>query len=1147
MKKKLKFILFAFAVILILPCAFVFTGCKPKETGFYVVYNGVQIQGGTLNLSFDSTETIDIEGDIQAYVMLKKKADKKLDLSSLEISSNIKETISPGDEYQVEIKYKKFNAVKINIKINKLENLVSIQNSSKTYDGQPFTTEALGISATNDAGMRIEWFKGKTRLAEFPRNAGDYRVQVLIPETKTYKAVNKVIDVKILQAEPDVDWNLVSISETYLSTDTLSKIALPENFAWKNPETVLSVGTNNYTVVYTPADTNYKSVEKDFSVSANQAFFLPTQKEMQFTGEIIELKAENLIGFDVALMEIKDGQDFVLQTNAGTYNVKIGFKAGGSACWFDGTTEDKDFVWTISKAKVKVPYYKTNYALMPLTGPLTISWENAEEVFKFCCLYNGYNNTNTITFEKPVNTYLEFALKSQDNCEWEDGTTNNITQRIKVERDVFETIKYTPFGGTETIISTGEFLELKKTCVGSTFEFVLKDKTMVLKINEKVVKDGRFVVGSGENKVYVYVYEKENDISSLFSQGVEAYFYATSVIIDGKQEDITLYENDFDIDLKENQDSITVVLSNELENFDLSLVVVDHENAYKTYPINSLTVVVNNLKNVKMFVIQENKQVVSIVEVNINQFTRIESIYVNRINEYTEHEEQVYYQVDSDSSFSGIINRVTVNLKQGYQNLTIVLKDKNGNEFTDFSNLNGKEYFFIVVKDGENVLETVRVYYGFLDEVSFMGEKNTLKNQIDYYSFYVRVDDPSKLEEAAKGYNSKVKYVINKGNPVTFAAFGMYRVPISFTYSLYNNYTITYSTNLIVNYSKNIENFVENSSNIKFSSEYLRDGNTIYLRSNNYAGGCGLANFRAILTDGQYVENSIVPKEGYTLKKVSPVITKDKLFGYRVVFNNNGNEEVCYIYEAVSGIYDGNAEIDRVKIVSYFGEDRKCKIEDGKIYVENLKQLENLAIFTSNEESLVRIEDLEGKLIIASAQQSLDYVEAYFEAAGTYKMIVIAPDGTSKTYQIIVTGESLGKPFATVSAGKGAGKVTLEERFEELEDGDRDFNGDFIIDDSSENIIFNGYFGEAMLSEIKTIKGKEYLDVTISSVLIDNFYFDADHKNLINDGLNTLEVFETEDEQPVKYVRFYVAIELLGMKITIECNVFLADLQKAGE
>ena len=307
------------------------------------------------------------------------------------------------------------------------------------------------------------------------------------------------------------------------------------------------------------------------------------------------------------------------------------------------------------------------------------------------------------------------------------------------------------------------------------------------------------------------------------------------------------------------------------------------------------------------------------------------------------------------------------------------------------------------------------------------------------------------------------------------------------------------------------------------------------------------ANFRAILTDGQYVENSIVPKEGYTLQDVSLVITGDKLFGYRVAFNNNGNEEICYIYEAVSGIYDGNAEIDRAKIVSYFGEDRKCKIEDGKIYVENLKQLENLAIFTSNEESIVRIEDLEGKIIIASAQQSLDYVEAYFEAAGTYKMTVIAPDGTSKTYQIIVTGESLGKPFATVSAGKGAGKVTLEERFEEVEGGDRDFNGDFIIDDSSENIIFNGYFGKAMLSEIKTIKGKEYLDVTISSELIDNFYFDADFKNLINNGLNTLEVFETEDEQPVKYVRFYVAIELIGMKVTVECNVFLADLQKAGE
>ena len=195
----------------------------------------------------------------------------------------------------------------------------------------------------------------------------------------------------------------------------------------------------------------------------------------------------------------------------------------------------------------------------------------------------------------------------------------------------------------------------------------------------------------------------------------------------------------------------------------------------------------------------------------------------------------------------------------------------------------------------------------------------------------------------------------------------------------------------------------------------------------------------------------------------------------------------------------------------------------------------------------MRIVDAKGKVVLASAQQYLDYVEAYFDAAGTYDMTIIAPNGTSKTYQIIVTGESLGKPFATVSAGTGEGKVTLEERFEELEDGDRDFNGDFIIDDSSENIIFNGYFGEAMLSEIKTINGKEYLDVTISSVLIENFYLDADYKNLINDGLNTLEVLETEGEQPVKFVRFYVVIELMGMKIAVECNVFLADLPEAGE
>lgn len=1147
MKKKFKSLFFALAMILILPCVLVFAGCKPTETGFYVVYNGVQINGGTLNLSFDSTDTIDIEGNIQAYVTLKKKADKKLDLSSLEISSNIKETVEPGDEYQVEIKYKKFNAVKINIKINKLENDVTIQNSSKVYDGQPFKTEDLEISATNQTAMTVSWFKGETALAECPTDAGKYRVKVSIPEIKKYKGVEKFIDVEILKAEPNVDWSLISVSAAHLSTDKLSSISLPEGFAWKNPETLLSVGTNSYTVVYTPADTNYLAVEKDIEISAKQAFFLPTQKEMRYTGETIELKAENLVGFNSDLMEIKDGVDASLQINAGTYNVKIGFKAGVDACWADGTTEDKDFVWTISKAKVKVPFYKAKYILMPLSGNVTISWENAEEVFKFCYLYNGDGNTNTKTYSRPVNSYLEFALLNEDNCEWEDGTTERVTQRIEAVRDVFECIKYVPFGGTEQTLTTLEFLELEKVCVGSTFEFVLKDKTMILKINNEVCKDCKVVVNSDDYCVYVDIYSIEDESDALFRDEVEIYFYATTVKIEGKEENITLSNNDFYIDLKEDQESITIELAKELEGFKLSLVLVDQEDVYKRYPINSLTVVVRNLENVKMIIIQEDKEFVSLVQINITKFTRIEEISVIRMSESNEEEIGVNFDPESAVYVNRIIKSLNVKFKDGYENATFVLQDKNGNIFTDFNNLNGKENFFILVKVGDAVVETIKVEYDFLGDVSFLGQKNTIREQIDYFNFYVQVDDLADLENKARSSDENVQYVINNGEAVSFDKFGMYRVPISFTYTLYDNFTVTYSTTLIVNYSKNIKDFVEDASYLKFTSSYLDEEKTIYLNSYNYAGGSGLGIFRALLTDGQYTEGSLIVKEGYTLKSVAVVATEDMMFGYRVIFDNKGTEETCYIYEAVSGIYNSDTGISRVKIVSYFGESRDARIDGDTIYVDDLRQLENLAIFTSNDQTIVKIEDANGKVIVACAQEHSSYVEAYFPAKGTYQMVVISPNGTEKTYQIIVTGDTLDKPFATISAGTDDGKVTLQERYEKLDDGDYDFNGDFIIDDSGSAPIFNGYFGEAMLSEIKTVNGKEYLDVTVSSVVIENFYLDEDCLVKANDGLNTLEVFETEGEQPVKFVRLYVTVELMGLKVVVSCNVFLADLPEAGE
>ena len=155
-------------------------------------------------------------------------------------------------------------------------------------------------------------------------------------------------------------------------------------------------------------------------------------------------------------------------------------------------------------------------------------------------------------------------------------------------------------------------------------------------------------------------------------------------------------------------------------------------------------------------------------------------------------------------------------------------------------------------------------------------------------------------------------------------------------------------------------------------------------------------------------------------------------------------------------------------------------------------------------------------------------------------MTVYATNGATKLYTLIVSGENLGKPIAKVVAGTGEKQVKLEERFE-----DEDFVGDFVVGGDEDQTIFFGYFGKAMLSEIKTVKNKEYLDVSVESILIANMTADKDGKIALKNGTNTLEV--KVDENEVKYVEFYVIIRVYGQTIKIRCMIYLADSPDAGE
>lgn len=1141
MKKSIRNILFVLAFALLLPCMVVFTGCKPKETGFYVVFDNVKLTSANNSVSVDIGNANEIEDKIEVYSVVKKKADKLVEKENYSVSSTKPETVDYGDTFTVTVSYKKFKDFVINVNINKLKNEVILSATSKTYNGEPFKVEDLGVFANVNAGLLVEWYLGETKLASAPVNAGKYRVKIHIDSTKKYEKVDKFFDVEILKAEPVVDWTLVSVSGTHLSTDKVSTIVLPKGFSWKNPDMLLGEGTSTHTVVYTPEDTNYKAVEKDFEIFAKQAFFLPTQKELRYTGEAIELCERTLVGFDENFMEIKDGEDIPLQTNAGTYKVKIGIKAGVDVCWFDGTSEDKDFSFVILKKQIKVPYYKTNYALMPLSGSLTLTWDNIDD--RFCYLSYSAASGNSITFDSPILTSVTYRLNDNFNCEWEDGTTDDKQQSLNIQRDVFEQIKYTPFGEAERIITTEELMEIKNVCVGSVFEFVLKNTAHILKVDDKVVSSGRVVAQTNLHRLDIRVYEKNDDRISIFGRDIPIYMYATSVKIDGKEEYIDLVDNDFYINLKENQTTITVELAKELANFELALVTIDSDDNYKYIPFTGLTVTVQDVDKLKGFVIMENSSEMSVVEINVIGFTRIDHFVINRVGEGYEYENDVDFTFGDYSYIPGIINRFEVVLKAGYEHLTVEFVDRKGNKFTSFANLNDKEYFYVLIKDGDTVLEKAEVMYDFIGDFAYAGKANTLKDNLDYFAVYAQVSDLANLEANVRSYKSQVQIVVNNGQPVSFGEFGLYKVPISFTYVVKENFTVAYDTTLVVNYSKKVSDFAD-SSTIPYTSIFMKRGSYISWDSDNRGNGCGIANIRAFLTSGRFVLDNFTVKEGYTLKSIEVVITNELLFGYKIIFDNNGQDEICFVYEPVSGSYDGVTSFERIVVESYIGEKEKYEIDGDTITITNLDAFKFVSFYPTNDEVICKIINEEGTVVYADCLQSLRHFNVTFKTAGTYQMTVYATNGATKLYTLIVSGENLGKPIAKVVAGTGDKQVKLEERYEEI-DGDEDFVGDFVIGGDEDQTIFFGYFGEAMLSEIKTVKNKEYLDVSVESILIANMTADKDGKIALKNGTNTLEV--KVDENEVKYVEFYVIIRVYGQTIKIRCMIYLADSLDAGE
>ena len=1110
MKKHFKILLFTLAFLTTLTAFAFLSGCKAKETDFFVVFDNQRIENNLTTVYINSDAEIDILSKIKVVAVLSNKQTRELKTEDFKVEHNIPETFTPGDEYNIVITYKDFDKVQINIVINKLENTVTLNKTSKVYDKEKFTTQDLGISALNEEGLVVTWFKEGQMLQDFPVECGNYKIRVQIPQTKAYKEVDTYYDIQILQAEPSSDMYDLTISNTYLSTDKLSNISLPENFAWKNPGENLKVGLNNYSVIFTPENKNYKQKEFEVSILVKQAFNLPVQTKLTFNGEFQELTPSLLIGFDENFMELIEGLDPLIAQNAGSYKAKIKFIDGVDAAWSDGSIEPKVFEWTISKLKVKVPYYKNNFAFMSLTGPVTISWED-ESVFEHCYLLDADSGTNSITFTYPVITSLYFRLIDTNNTEWEDGTTEMKSQPFEVQRDVFEKIKYTPYNEAEREITIFELVEMKSVCMGSKLWFQLKDKSdLVLKFDGEVPLTPEITATKDMSKLEIRVFDDSSEYS-IFGVDIPIYFYSNKVKIDEKMYDINLIDNDIPLELKENQTYVEVEL---------------------VYP-KDLKFTFENVTDYNYIYISEEQSDTTILQIYLYSFTRIDHFEITRISGDSSYKDELDYYNNGKSYVNGLISNFNVVFKNEYKNCTYTLLDKNHNEFTSFKELTNKETFYVLIKDEGILKETICVEYSFMADFSLKNSYISNTMQQDYNNVYVQTNNLENIELSS--YNDAVNLIFDNSLTSNITNYGFYKLPLKITYEITSNFKVEYNTSIILNYSRSLSNFVLSESEIIFSSPYM-DNISIPLNSKNISSGLGAGKFRALITDSNYDISNVNLKDGYSLTNVE-LLTENNLFGYKITFNNGTIDEICYVYEIVSGFYNGDASLFKVEIESYITDNKQLEIINDIISTNDINPLTTLLITPSNIATIAKLTNEAGDVVYISILDQPYKRSIYFTKSGTYTLLITAPNGNTKTYTIIIGGENVSKPLASVKAGTGADEVTLIETIEYV-DFDLGFAGDLIIEDE-ENLMLYGYFGSNMQNHTIMVNGKECLSVNLTSGIIDYLYLDENCILNAEEGTNILEVLQNDNKQ--KYVVIYAKAEVFGIKTIIPCYLYLED------
>ena len=228
--------------------------------------------------------------------------------------------------------------------------------------------------------------------------------------------------------------------------------AAADGSVFKKSISLIEKYTSNVSVTFATG----VGAEITFTVGAGAQFAKPVIADnfKVWTGEGINFLISNWSQLS-QYVDIVEGEHYLTQIEIGTYKVTLKFKEGAGATWTDGTTDQVELTFTITKPIEKPALENASHEY---TGEeITFKIEGWDELSQYLEIVDGEN----VLTQTNINTYsVTIQFRSGVIASWADGTTDPVTLTFEI---------------TAKKIAKPEISEDGKEYTGSEIEFVISN------------------------------------------------------------------------------------------------------------------------------------------------------------------------------------------------------------------------------------------------------------------------------------------------------------------------------------------------------------------------------------------------------------------------------------------------------------------------------------------------------------------------------------------------------------------------------------------------------------------------------------------------------------------------------------------------